>query len=481
MRCLALAEAMRRDGAECLFVCGAETPETVPALAASGFPARLVDAAGDPAAWIGDFGADAFDIAVVDSYALDALFETLLRGTAPTIVAIDDLADRPHDCDILLDQTFGRRASDYCGLLPAGATVLCGPDYALLRPEFMALRQASLDRRRSQPAVGRILVALGMTDVGSVTREVVGVLLDAAVDAHLDVAVGQGAPSLEALKRMAPASGRVTLHVATPRMAELMAQADLAIGAAGTSSWERCCLGLPTLMLTLADNQRLVAEQLAVAGACRRVRRDQVALLPAMIEDLGRDPGALARMIECAAAVCDGGGVPRVLAAVAARGRPEPVQSGWPVDVRPADQRDRVDVWLWRNQTTTRAHSLSSDDIPFADHAAWWTNREQPGRLLLIAVTKGGRSVGQIRFDRITEEGGTPASVVSIGLAPEFLGRGYGRRCLAEAIAHRERSCGREALLADIHRENVASTRIFEQCGFVFSGEHAQFVRYRRD
>ena len=131
--------------------------------------------------------------------------------------------------------------------------------------------------------------------------------------------------------------------------------------------------------------------------------------------------------------------------------------------------------------TTTRAHALNSEDIPFADHAAWWRNREQAGRLLLIAVTEDGRSVGQIRFDRIVEPGGTPAAVVSIGLAPEFLGHGYGRRCLAEAIAYRERACGSEALLADIHRENVASTRIFEQCGFVLRGERGQFVLYRRD
>lgn len=279
MRCLTLAHELARRGADVTFLVRPPTLETVPALVASGYP--VVDVDDDPQSWCTAISArwpdGGADWVIVDSYRIGATEETALRTAARRVMVIDDLANRPHDCDLLLDQNLGRAASDYDGLVPPGATVLAGPRYALLRPEFAAARPAALARRAAAFAarepVRCILVSLGLTDIGGITAEATQAVLEAtsalAEPPAIDVVVGAHAPSLPTLKAIAAGQPQMTVHIDVdgPQMASLMAAADLAVGASGSSSWERCCLGLPTLMLVLADNQRAVAAELARLGA----------------------------------------------------------------------------------------------------------------------------------------------------------------------------------------------------------------------
>lgn len=295
MRCLTLAGALTARGAACAFV---RTPEAADILAryAPGMP-------------LADEDAEA-DLVVLDSYRLTPSTEAVWRGRAKRLAVIDDLA-RPHEADLVLDPSFGRSAADY-----AAPVVLAGPAYALVRPAFAAARATALARRR-EPA-RRCLVSLGLTDVGGITGRVAAVLAD--IGLALDVVVGAGAPSLGALQALAN-EGRVTLHIDTDDIAGLVTRADVCVGAGGSSVWERACLGLPTVTLILADNQRDMAMKLDAAGVTLALD----ARWPGVEERLGDAIGRLVAddalrtgLSARSAEICDGLGAERVAEALLA-------------------------------------------------------------------------------------------------------------------------------------------------------------------
>lgn len=293
MRCLTLADELARRGAECLFVSAPGTREMVPALAYPVVPPEKLP-----------FGAA---LAVVDHYGLDAACEADIRSRTGAVMAIDDWPARRHHCDLLLDQTLGRTADEYRGLVPATCVTLAGAGYALLRPQFAAARPASLARRDGR--LERILVSLGGTDPGNVTGRVLDAIAASGVAAQVDVVMGAKAPHLDAVRAGAAILPAARVLTGVEDMAALMAGADLAIGAGGTTTWERCCLGLPTLMLVIADNQRDVARQVAAAGAAWPADPES---LPEALRQLAAGPAALAAMSKAAAGICDGLGAARV-------------------------------------------------------------------------------------------------------------------------------------------------------------------------
>ena len=292
MRCLTLADALVARGADCQFIWRARPGHLVDFIRQKGYPVHLLGVAPNPpeadaplahAAWLGaSMAQDAAQTAallallqpdwlVVDHYALDARWETPQRRHAGKLMVIDDLADRRHDCDLLLDQNLGRLDADYAQLVPPHCRRLLGPGYALLRPEFAALREYSLQRRQTG-MLRTLLISMGGVDKDNATGRVLQALSGATLpqDCRITVVMGTTAPWLEEVKAQAatlPWSTEVRVNVGN--MAQLMADADLAIGAAGSTSWERCCLGLPTLMAVLADNQREAALYIEESGAAR--------------------------------------------------------------------------------------------------------------------------------------------------------------------------------------------------------------------
>ena len=300
MRCLTLADTLAARGAECLFICRAHpgnlldlirskghTAHSLPTEPASAeaslFAIQAADDAKHPvhSHWLGATqGEDAAacatilaelqpDWLIVDHYALDARWEQALKPYYRKLLVIDDLADRAHACDLLLDQTFGRQAEDYRSRVPADCQLLCGSQYALLRPEFAALRPYSL-QRRSEPRLRHLLITMGGVDKDNATGQVLAALRQSALpdDCRITVVMGSTAPWLAEVERLAQDMPWPTqIRVGVSDMAQLMADSDLAIGAAGATSWERCCLGLPTIMLPLAENQVQGCRTLADAGA----------------------------------------------------------------------------------------------------------------------------------------------------------------------------------------------------------------------
>jgi UDP-2,4-diacetamido-2,4,6-trideoxy-beta-L-altropyranose hydrolase len=266
MRSLTLADALGALGAGCAFMAPPEVAALLDAFAPGA--ARLAVASTEPRDLAAAVSAEAFDAIVFDHYGLSSRDHRAMGQGRPVLV-IDDLADRPLGADIVVDSGPSRTAEDYEGLLPEAARLLLGPSFAPVRPEFAALRETAL-AWRGEP-VQRILVAMGLTDVGGVTARIVERLRLRVGELGLDVVLGAGAPSLPGLAKVARRDSRLTLHVDTHQMARLTAEADIAVGGAGSSTWERCTLGLPTLQVVLADNQRAAAEALAVRGAALAV------------------------------------------------------------------------------------------------------------------------------------------------------------------------------------------------------------------
>jgi UDP-2,4-diacetamido-2,4,6-trideoxy-beta-L-altropyranose hydrolase len=336
MRCLTLADALTAQGAQCAFICREHPGNLIEFIKNKGHTVAvlpLVEAQTDQvdslshSHWLGcsqaqDAAACAPwlqvlqpDWLVVDHYALDACWEATLQPFIGKLMVIDDCADRFHVCDVLLDQNMVADMDvRYLGKMPRRCTCLLGPHYALLRPEFSALRAFSLGRRQT-PELKRLLVFMGGSDADNDTGKVVdGIKLSKINWHHVDVVVGQSFPAIQSLKQSLESLKSATLHIQTPHMARLMAAADLAITGGGTVTWEKCTLGLPSFVVIQGTNQRPIATimhergaQYTLGHAADLTPSTYAAYLDAV------QPKELTSMARVASAICAGDGVAVVL------------------------------------------------------------------------------------------------------------------------------------------------------------------------
>lgn len=251
----------------------------------------------------------AWDWLVVDHYALDARWEKALRPSVKNIMVIDDLADRQHDCDVLLDQNYyADMQLRYNGKVSAECQLLLGPSYALLREEFRALREQVKVRNGD---VKKVLVFFGGVDADNYTFQAIEALAEVNVGLQVDVVIGAQHPFKEMIENACTKHGYLC-HVQTPYMAKLMADADWAIGAGGSASWERCCLGLPSLLVALADNQIAIAKELSAIGACTYIGNRGEVNLKKWLPRLITNQELTQKISENAFSIVDGLGVHRV-------------------------------------------------------------------------------------------------------------------------------------------------------------------------
>ena len=356
MRCLTLADALKAQGADCQFISREHPGHLLEVIRQRGYKvnglvahaqsaqaainnivneAPILQQEPAHATWLdSSWQTDAQETSailaslqpdwlVVDHYALDQRWEETLAPHYRKLLVIDDLADRPHRCDLLLDQNLGSQPEHYAPWVPARCQVLTGPHYALLRPEFAALRPYSLQRRQAQPALRQLLITMGGVDQPNATGKVLQALKTCAFPQgiRLTVVMGLTAPWLQNVRELAaqmPWSTEVVVNVND--MARRMADSDLAIGAAGSTSWERCCLGLPTLIVVLAENQQAGAQALEAAHAARLIGSvsDIATELPQAVREL-TDSKHQMRMSLAASAITNGQGVEQILNAMGLR------------------------------------------------------------------------------------------------------------------------------------------------------------------
>lgn len=258
-----------------------------------------------------------WDWMIVDHYALDYRWEALLRPAVNKIMVIDDLADRLHDCDVLLDQNlYPNILSRYDKKTPKNCNLLLGPKYALLRDEFLTFRKITPPRSGE---VNRVLIFLGGFDYDNYTTLVIRALSSLELpELRVDVVIGEGHPFRREVQKLCIELG-YNCHIQTSHIAELMSQADFSIGAGGSATWERCSLGLPSCILTLADNQIAIAKEVSEQGASVYLGLASEINFQKLRECLAHhigDRSNLARISEQAYTLVDGRGVERVCNAI---------------------------------------------------------------------------------------------------------------------------------------------------------------------
>jgi len=274
MRCATLARSLRARGATVRFLLGGESAATIAGpVIDDGFEVTLLPESADPFRWADDLRLTLevleevgdVDLAIVDHYGLDRRWESPVASTGAAVAVIDDLADRPHDCGLLLDQNLYEHLSErYSELVPEDCRLLLGPRWALLRDEFIT---AAGSPRERDGQVATVLVSYGGSDPTGETSKALRALT--AIDSlcRIDVVIGQAAALTDVLRGFAERDERVNLHRDVTDMAALMVTADLALGAGGATTWERALLGVPSVVTTVAPNQAESVRTLAARGA----------------------------------------------------------------------------------------------------------------------------------------------------------------------------------------------------------------------
>ncbi len=472
MRCLTLADALKQRGARVRFVSRHLPGYLRNMLEVKGHEFTLLDSPQNEvtldelahAGWLGVGQArDAedsiralsdltWDWLIIDHYALDFRWESKLRQAARRIMVIDDIADRRHDCDILLDQNYYLdQETRYTGKVPAHCQLFIGPRYALLRDEFRQLHEQI--KARNGP-VQRVLVFFGGVDADNYTGRAIEALCGAEIpDLHVDVVIGAQHPCREQIEATCVQHG-FSCHAQTNRMAELMAAADLAIGAGGSATWERCCLGLPALTICTAGNQRkqiaeAAYESLLYAPELESelipaIRRHVIALM---------ENGYLRQAISRnGMQAVDGRGVLRVTGNLDCSG----------IEIRVAGPDDSAKLFEWRNHPTIRAVSRKPDVINWEDHQKWFASvASSPDRLLLVGHCNG-LSVGVVRFDIKSDE-----ASISIYLVPDIKQPAQGRdllQCAEHWLAANRPEVNK--ISAYVLGGNDRSRRLFSGAGY---------------
>lgn len=382
---------------------------------------------------------------VLDHYGLGSDWLDHAHRIAEARLVLDDLHDRKIECEIVINPWFASGSTVYAELAP-GARLLLGPAFALVRSEFLAALGSA--PARSFETIRRILISLGGSDPGGATGRVIQEVLRAAPWAEVEVLLGPAATTTRI-----PTSERVHVKVDSPNVPALMLAADLAVGAGGGMTWERCAMGLPSLIVAVADNQREQSEMVAASGAARY-------LGPLAAVEPGAIAAAVAGVLEADARremARHGQGLVDGLGCIRVADHMEGVSQ------RPATGDDVRLVWEIANDPTVRAVSISTDTIPWESHRAWFAARLASGQPLLI-VEIGSRPVGYVRFDDTAD-----GTEVSIALDPLHRGR-MGGRVLRKACDWWDAAHAGSPLVARIRMDNEASRRAFLRSGFAEVG-----------
>ncbi|MDX8549494.1 UDP-2,4-diacetamido-2,4,6-trideoxy-beta-L-altropyranose hydrolase [Methanospirillum sp. J.3.6.1-F.2.7.3] len=480
IRCLTLAGELKKKGSSISFICREHPGNICEIIEQRGFPVNRIpynpcfdnqDLNIPHANWLGaTWQEDAYrtidylkslkskpDWIIVDHYALDFRWESAIRPYVKKIFVIDDLADRIHDCDLLLDQNlFPEPHSRYEGKIPTHSIQLLGPDYAILQPEYAELHSRIPPR---EGPVKRILIYFGGYDNANIT----GLTLEALIrlnrsDVDVDVVVSSKNPHINHIKELGRNYTNIHYYYDLPTLAPLMGKADLAIGAAGTTTWERLCLGLPSIVITLAENQLAIAHSLQQQGLGTWLGNADTITSDLIKEEVNSliDLGELGEWsVKCSQTV-DGLGAVRVYTALT-------ISPDTMLRVRRATLSDEKLLLTWVNDPLSRQNSFSMEKISPDTHHQWFFDklRDLDDVSLYIVETEDLIPVGQVRFDRFGE-----VWEIDYSLAAEFRNHGVGRSLLKAGLCEFRREHIGSIVLGRVKEENIRSCNVFESLNF---------------
>ncbi len=465
MRCLAMAETWMHAGGRAVLASAGSLAAMQTRLQSIGVePVALPAAPGSPmdaahlaalarerqAAWV-----------MVDGYQFDAAYQDALKSAGCCLLFVDDFGHAGrYSADLVLNQNLGARSDLYQAKAPH-TRLLLGPRFVLLRRQFVEWRRAP---HASAPASPRVLVTLGGSDPHNVTARVLRALegLAPRVGVEVTAVLGDSNPQAAALEACARTTGfRLCRNILN--MAELMAEADLAIAAGGTTAWELAYMGVPALLLAVAENQVSNCRDLDAAGVARylgwhaEVSSGQIG--GAIAASIGA-ADERAEMSRRGRALIDGRGCARAWFHL----------NEERLRLRPASAEDARLLWEWANSPEVRAVSFSTEPIPWDGHVAWFeAKRRDPLCRLWVAEETVGRPIGQVRFDLHEDE-----AVISVSLDAAARGRNLGSLLIWKACRELFASLSVPRIVALIKPGNAPSVQAFLKAGFDQVGQRAE-------
>lgn len=388
------------------------------------------------------------DWIVWDHYGLDARWVDAVRAQCPAVkfLAVDDLDDRQINSELVLDQT---RMSKVSRKHTANAS-LTGPSFALLRPEFALKKETALKRRKGK--VRRILIAPGMVDGSGLAPLALRALSDFP-NVDFEVVMGSASQTVAEVRDLLKSRPNGKLTLDSTDMASQMSQADLCIGAGGMTSWERCCLGLPTIAIQTAENQRAVLDALdhegAIISMSLDLAREQSQMKAALLQAFSKNH----QMSLASAALCDGLGATRVLDALEA-------------ELRPMHETDAKMLFDWRNKPRIRQASLNSSKLVWENHLEWIAKTLVSQIGIWKIYSEGGRDLGHVNATLDPKNGTRNSWVWGFYIGADNAPRGAGRRMLSQFLGEMFARSDVETINAEVRADNAASILLHKGFGF---------------
>jgi UDP-2,4-diacetamido-2,4,6-trideoxy-beta-L-altropyranose hydrolase len=495
MRCLTLAHKLKQNDADCQFICRAHEGNLLKKIHNEGFKVTALTTEAptsyeikkdeevlDHAYWLdthwrvdADQTIQALhetpDWLIVDNYALDANWEITVRPHCKKIMVIDDLADRKHDCDLLLDQNLIKGMEfRYNNLHSASCISLLGPNYALLQSQYERLHEI---KRLKTNQVSRIFVFFGGFDNHNLTSLVISAFLDLErPDITLDVVINQASLDAPLIIEQTQNCNNINLHNMLPSLAPLILNADLAIGAGGVNSWERCCLGLPSLVITTANNQQPIATELDRRSIVRYLGHHDCVTKPMLTNSLKDflDNESISDWSNRCWDLVDAKGAERIASYLL-------VNSHTQLKTRIATKDDEELLLRWSNDSLVRKNALNPKIINSEEHHKWFEKRlyDASSCKIFIIETEKGFPIGNVRFELADE-----SWEISFALDPFARGKGLGNKMVETSIKAFQEYNSKALLIGRVKKDNLPSKKIFENMAFTISEstDEESFYRY---
>jgi UDP-2,4-diacetamido-2,4,6-trideoxy-beta-L-altropyranose hydrolase/UDP-4-amino-4,6-dideoxy-N-acetyl-beta-L-altrosamine N-acetyltransferase len=470
MRCLTLASEIKKHNANITFICNSSSKDLATVITANGINVHFLPEDVGPVKAGRIFSPQEADTdanttlkiiknadwLIIDHYSIDSKWEEILRLAVKNILVIDDLANRKHNCDFLLDQNFYINASArYKGLIPEKCKQLLGPEYALLREEFSLGKRSEFNDK-----VQKILISFGGSDPDNFTGKILEVLTDPTYkNITIDVVVGKTNKHNESIKELSTQNKNFNFHCQINYMARLMEESDLFIGAGGSTSWERLAMGLPSVVIAIADNQIEICESLVNQDLVKYYKglfetENFKALLNMAIYDKQWRKKVFSQGKE----IIDGKGAYRVVKAM--------------LNAEKADNRtlrlltpkDSQMILKWRNSDRVRLCMTNKEIIKPEQHEAWLNKVLVSKNDMYFIYEENGKPIGVVCFNDINKEKREARWGFYIG--EENTQKGTGTRMCLKSLVYAYKELGLKVINADVFNNNLASIKLHFKLGF---------------
>ena len=493
MRCLTLADQLRLANVNIHFICKKHHGNLHDKIQKRGYKCTLLDLKSEDdlienndsshASWLGSsweydaqqtisvINKDEIDLLIVDHYEIDYRWHKKLRCKSKKIMVIDDLANRKYDCDYLLDQTYGRVEEGYNLLINDDCELLIGSSYALVSPEFERLRLKAIEKRKRGISIERILISMGGSDLNNIAAQLIAAIaiIEWKKKPIIDVVVGVNSPHTNNIVDLVNSlSLQVNVIQNTNNMAELMVNADLAFGAGGATAWERCVLGLPTIVVCLAKNQADIISNLEKKGVhiilnCIN-KNTNIKTISEDIKKILCQQEKIESMSVNSFHICDGLGVRKVGSRL--------LRSDSEKDLILVDAKiNDIDViYDWQCHPNTRKYANNQKIPTREEHFKWMQDKLNCCESFFWIIHYKKVASGVIRLEPM-EEVGREGYLISIYISPDKYRLGIAK----DALEIVKRIFSDTLIFAKVLENNTASICLFTKAGFIYNDQSEYF------